>query len=162
MENLTNATLNKTGVPGLAISVVYKDQIVYLKGFGVRETGKPDLVDPDTVFQLASVSKPIASTIVAGVVGKGLVKWDDPIIQHDPSFQNDYFGKMAIAVRDGQLVLLQGSNQKAFPLEHYNGNVFTYQPDGENAYGLSAVTFTVGADGSTTNVTIVRFALKQT
>jgi CubicO group peptidase (beta-lactamase class C family) len=89
LEKLTNATLNKTGVPGLAIAVVYKDQIVYLKGFGVRETGKPDLVDPDTIFQLASVSKPIASTIVAGVVGKGLVKWDDPIIQHDPSFQLD-------------------------------------------------------------------------
>jgi CubicO group peptidase (beta-lactamase class C family) len=89
LEKLANATLNKTGVPGIAIAVVYKDQIVYLKGFGVRETGKPDLVDPDTVFQLASISKPIASTIVAGVVGKGLVNWDDLIIQHDPGFQLD-------------------------------------------------------------------------
>ncbi|WP_254721972.1 serine hydrolase domain-containing protein [Kovacikia minuta] len=89
METLANQLLKKTGVPGLAIAVVYKDQVVYLKGFGVREAGKPAPVDPDTVFQLASVSKPIASTIVAGVVGDGLVKWDDPIIKHYPSFEMD-------------------------------------------------------------------------
>jgi CubicO group peptidase (beta-lactamase class C family) len=87
LETLTNQTLAKTGVPGLAIAVVYKDEVVYLKGFGVREVGKPDAIDPDTVFQLASVSKPIASTIVAGVVGDGQATWDDPIIQHDPDFQ---------------------------------------------------------------------------
>ncbi len=89
LEKLAEDTLKKTGVPGMAIAVVYKDQVVYLKGFGVRETGKSNPVDPDTVFQLASVSKPIASTIVAGVVGDGLVKWDDPVIKHDPGFQMD-------------------------------------------------------------------------
>ncbi|HEY9845736.1 MAG TPA: serine hydrolase, partial [Candidatus Caenarcaniphilales bacterium] len=75
------------GVPGMAIAVVHKDQVVYLKGFGVREAGKSNPVNPDTVFQLASVSKPIASTVVAGVVGDGLVKWDDPVIKHDPGFE---------------------------------------------------------------------------
>jgi CubicO group peptidase (beta-lactamase class C family) len=87
LEKLANRAMAETGVPGLAIGVVYKDEVVYLKGFGVREVGKPDPVDPDTVFQLASVSKPIASTIVAGVIGDGLATWDDPIIQHDPDFQ---------------------------------------------------------------------------
>ncbi len=89
LEKLAGEMLKKTGVPGMAIAVVYQDKIVYLKGFGVRQTGQPELVDPDTVFQLASVSKPIASTVVAGVVGDGLVKWDDPMIKHDPNFQMD-------------------------------------------------------------------------
>jgi CubicO group peptidase (beta-lactamase class C family) len=57
---LATQTLQKTGVPGLAIAVVYQDEVVYLKGFGVREIGKPETVDADTVFQLASVSKPLA------------------------------------------------------------------------------------------------------
>lgn len=92
-----------------------------------------------------------------------LIDYAKPPMQRSPalpasayagSYENDYFGKIAIAVRDNQLVLLQGSKQKAFPLQHYNGNVFTYQPEGENAYGLSAVTFTVDADGNGTNVTI--------
>ena len=40
-------------VPGLAVAVVFDDEVVYLDGFGVREAGKPETVDADTVFQLA-------------------------------------------------------------------------------------------------------------
>jgi CubicO group peptidase (beta-lactamase class C family) len=78
--------MNNTGVPGMAVSVLHQDQVVYLKGFGVCQIGKPDAVGPDTVFQLASVSKPLASTVVAGVVGQKIVSWDDPVSRHDSSF----------------------------------------------------------------------------
>ena len=73
-------------VPGMAIAVVYRDEVVYLKGFGVRDTTDPQPVDPDTVFQLASLSKPIASTVVSSIVSDGLATWDDPLIKHDPGF----------------------------------------------------------------------------
>ena len=87
LDTLADQTVIKTGVPGMAIAVVYKDQVRYLKGFGVRQTGKDEPVDADTVFQLASVSKPVASTVVAALVGDGVARWDDPIIEHDPRFQ---------------------------------------------------------------------------
>lgn len=89
LENLANNLLQKTGVPGMAIAIVYKDQVVYLRGFGVRSVGSNQPVDVDTVFQLASVSKPIASTVIARLVGENVVHWDDPIIQHFPEFQLD-------------------------------------------------------------------------
>ena len=60
--------------------------MVYLKGFGVREAGKEEPVDADTVFQLASVSKPMASTVLAILVGEGVIAWDDRVIDHDPAF----------------------------------------------------------------------------
>ena len=63
-EKLITELLKKTGVPGLAIAVVHQDQLVYAKGFGVREVGKSDALDADTVFQLASVSKPLGSTVM--------------------------------------------------------------------------------------------------
>jgi CubicO group peptidase (beta-lactamase class C family) len=44
LEKFATDTLKKTGVPGMAIAVVYKDQVVYLKGFGVREAEGADLV----------------------------------------------------------------------------------------------------------------------
>ena len=60
LEKLINQTLKSTGVPGIAIAVIDQDQVVYKQGFGVREAGEPDRIDADTVFQVASVSKPIA------------------------------------------------------------------------------------------------------
>jgi CubicO group peptidase (beta-lactamase class C family) len=86
LDGLSAQAMARTGIPGLAIAVVYRDQVVYMKGFGVRQVGRPDPVDADTVFQLASVSKPIASTVVAAVVGDGLVAWDDAVTRLDPGF----------------------------------------------------------------------------
>lgn len=67
----------------------------------MREAGKSDPVDADTVFQLASVSKPLGSTVIAGLVGDRMVKWDDRIIDHDPGFQmHDPSVTAALTIRD--------------------------------------------------------------
>jgi CubicO group peptidase (beta-lactamase class C family) len=87
LDKLAEQTLKKTGVPGMAVAVVYKDEVVHLKGFGIREAGKDEPVDADTVFQLASVSKPMATTVLAALVGKGVIGWDDRVIDHDPGFR---------------------------------------------------------------------------
>jgi CubicO group peptidase (beta-lactamase class C family) len=93
--------LRETGVPGLAIAVVYRDKVVYLKGFGVRESGKSSPVTPDTVFQLASVSKPIASTVIASLVGEGVVSWDDSVVKHTPEFQlGEPYAAQKVTIRD--------------------------------------------------------------
>jgi CubicO group peptidase (beta-lactamase class C family) len=78
----------QTGVPGVAIAVVYDGKVRYLEGVGARQKGKPETVDPDTVFQLASVSKPISSTVVGAAFTKKLssIGWDDPIQKVLPDF----------------------------------------------------------------------------
>ncbi|MFF1409301.1 serine hydrolase [Streptomyces sp. NPDC058289] len=60
--------MRRTGVPGVSVAVVHDDKVVYLKGFGLRRVGDPATVNPDTVFQVASLSKPISSTVAAGVL----------------------------------------------------------------------------------------------
>ncbi|MCP3757626.1 serine hydrolase [Streptomyces sp. TBY4] len=60
--------MRRTGVPGVSVAVVHDDEVVYLKGFGVRRVGDPAAVGPDTVFQVASLSKPLSSTIAAGAL----------------------------------------------------------------------------------------------
>jgi CubicO group peptidase (beta-lactamase class C family) len=87
LQKLAEDALQRSGIPGMAIAVVYMDEVIYLKGFGVREQGAPAAVGPDTVFQLASLSKPIAATVVAALVGDSVVAWDDPITRHDPGFE---------------------------------------------------------------------------
>ena len=86
IEQLAKKTIEGDGAPGIAITVVHQDQVVFKQGFGVREAGKPDPIDTDTVFQIASVSKPLSSTVMALMVGEGKITWDDRLTDHDPSF----------------------------------------------------------------------------
>jgi CubicO group peptidase (beta-lactamase class C family) len=71
----------------MAVAVVKDGKTVYAKGFGIRRVGAPDKVDADTVFQLASLSKAIAGTVVAHEVGARTVSWDTPVIKHLPWFR---------------------------------------------------------------------------
>jgi len=87
LEAMANEIVANGGVPGLAVAVVHEDAVVYVRGFGLRESGKPETVDGDTVFQLASMSKPVSATIVAALVSEGVVSWDSRIADLDPSFQ---------------------------------------------------------------------------
>ncbi|MCX5495234.1 serine hydrolase [Kaistia dalseonensis] len=101
LEALAQAAVDQGQVPGLAIAIVHHDALVYLKGFGVREVGKPDKVDPDTVFQLASFSKPISATVVAAVVSENKVAWDSKIADLDPAFRlSAAYPSAELTVRD--------------------------------------------------------------
>jgi CubicO group peptidase (beta-lactamase class C family) len=87
LQAMARKAVADKAAPGLAIAVVFQDTLVWAGGFGVRDvtTGRP--VDADTVFQLASVSKPLASTVVAELVGEGRIAWDTRISDLDPDFQ---------------------------------------------------------------------------
>jgi CubicO group peptidase (beta-lactamase class C family) len=73
-------------VPGISVAIIHGDRVTYLSG-GVRKVGSPETVDENTVFQLASMSKPISSSVVAALITKGLLTWDSKICDLDPGFQ---------------------------------------------------------------------------
>jgi CubicO group peptidase (beta-lactamase class C family) len=101
LPDLAQTILTASGIPGLAVTVVYQDQVVFTQGFGVRDitTGEP--IDVDTRFQLASVSKSVASTVVAAVVGDGEITWDSRIADLDPGFQMmDDYATTQLTIRD--------------------------------------------------------------
>jgi CubicO group peptidase (beta-lactamase class C family) len=101
LEEIAQEQVASGGVPALSIAIVYQDEVVYLGGFGVREEGKPGTVDADTVFQLASFSKPISSTIVAALVSDGQVSWDSRIADLDPAFKlHDAYPTEQVTVTD--------------------------------------------------------------
>ena len=87
LDALVQQTLDETKIPGVAVAIVYQDEVRYAKGFGVREAGKDEPVSEETVFQLASCSKPLSSAIIAGVVSDGTVTWDSKLADLLPSFQ---------------------------------------------------------------------------
>src|SRR6266566_5032499 len=86
VEKLAKKQIQENALPGLAIAVVFQDKVVYAKGFGVRDVNTKAPVDADTVFQLASVSKSVGSTVVAELVGGGKITWDSKLSILDPTF----------------------------------------------------------------------------
>ena len=87
VQAMASKIIADKGAPGIAIAVVFRDKLVWAGGFGVRDVATGRAVDADTVFQLASVSKPLASTVVAALVGEGKIAWNSRISDLDPGFQ---------------------------------------------------------------------------
>ncbi|WP_413232698.1 serine hydrolase [Mycolicibacterium sp. 050158] len=90
LDGIADELMKASGIPGMSVAVVHGGKTVYAKGFGVKDVRNGDApgnrVDPDTVFQLASLSKPLGSTVVAHLVGQGAISWDTPIVEKLPWF----------------------------------------------------------------------------
>lgn len=86
LDSLSQAIMEQTGLPGLAVAVVWRGQTVFAKGYGRRSLDGEAAVDADTVFQIASLSKPMAATVVAQQVGKGGISWNSRVVELLPGF----------------------------------------------------------------------------
>ncbi|HKY98429.1 MAG TPA: serine hydrolase domain-containing protein, partial [Gemmatimonadaceae bacterium] len=73
--------------PGLAIAVVKDGKLVFAKGYGVREIGKPAPFDTATMSAIASTTKAITAAAIGMLVDEGKVNWDDPVTKYLPSFE---------------------------------------------------------------------------
>ncbi len=75
-----------TNIPGLAVAVVQGSKVVFEKGFGVKELGKADPATPNTMFRIASMTKPLTSLMIASLVDEGRLAWDTSVTKLMPSF----------------------------------------------------------------------------
>ena len=87
LDRIVEEVMEATGVPGVQVGVVHDGEVVFARGYGVAEAGTDRRVTPETVFQIASLSKPIGATAVAAVVGRGDIAWDQPVATELPDFR---------------------------------------------------------------------------
>lgn len=73
--------------PGAAVAIVKDSTIIFLKGFGLKESGTNDSVNVNSVFRLGSVSKCFASVLTGTLVKDQLLDWDDKVTHYVPNFQ---------------------------------------------------------------------------
>jgi CubicO group peptidase (beta-lactamase class C family) len=71
--------LDRYGVPGASVAVVQNGEVVYLRGFGVREHGSTQPVTPDTMMMIGSVTKSMTTMLAATLVDDELLGWDTPV-----------------------------------------------------------------------------------
>jgi CubicO group peptidase (beta-lactamase class C family) len=87
IDDYANTVLNTWGGPGMAIAVVKDDKVVMARGYGVRELGKPDKVDENTLFAIASNAKAFTTAGLAILVDEGKINWNDKVNKYLPEFQ---------------------------------------------------------------------------
>lgn len=88
-------------VPGASIVVVRGDEVVYLKGFGVKSIDGKETVTPETLFAIGSTSKAFTTAAMAILCDEGKMRWDDPVRLHLPAFRlADPFANEQVTMRD--------------------------------------------------------------
>src|SRR5688572_31231997 len=63
-DNLATTLLTKYQLPGAAIAVARSGKLVFARGYGHANKTTGELVQPDSLFRLASLSKPITSAAI--------------------------------------------------------------------------------------------------
>ncbi len=71
--------MNLSKVPGVSVAVINDYQVEWARGYGFLEMGKRELVNPKTLFQCASISKPVAAIAALRLVERGLLNLDEDV-----------------------------------------------------------------------------------
>ncbi len=90
----------KPTMVGMAVGIVEQGRITFLSGYGETLAGSGERVTPQTVFRWASVSKGVASTMVAKLAEQGKLSLDQPVASLAPSLQLPNGAQTSVTVAD--------------------------------------------------------------
>src|SRR5262249_54826875 len=87
-DDAVSAFMRTYGVPGASIAVTHGERLIYLKSYGKQDEAQP--VTPQSLFRLASVSKPITSIAIFKLVEQGKVHLSDTVFGAGGVLGTDY------------------------------------------------------------------------
>ncbi len=82
VQPLIQKVMKSYELPGLAVGIVKNNEIVYAKGFGVKDLETKEPITEKSLFHMASVSKPFSATAIMQFVEQGKVGLDDPVVKY--------------------------------------------------------------------------------
>lgn len=101
LDSFIAEAMERYGVPGAAVAVVHNNFPVLIRGYGSRDVGSDSPVDEDTIFQLASNTKPMTAFVLGSLIDEGPTGWDVPIIDALPELElMDSYATQHLTLRD--------------------------------------------------------------
>jgi CubicO group peptidase (beta-lactamase class C family) len=82
-----NEMMEAWDVPGFALAVVHRGEVILSDGFGYRDVERSLKVTPDTRFAIGSTTKAFTTMAMAMLVDEGVLAWDTPVRNYLPSFK---------------------------------------------------------------------------
>jgi CubicO group peptidase (beta-lactamase class C family) len=74
IDGYIDSIMKQWNIPGLALGIVYKDQLIYAKGYGFRDVEAKLPVQPTTVFPIASNTKLFTATLATMLATEGKIR----------------------------------------------------------------------------------------
>lgn len=87
LDELVTRAMQEFDVPGAAVGVIKDGTVVHAAGYGVRELGRPEPVDTQTLFRVASTTKAMTAASLAILVDEGSLGWEDKVVDHLAAFR---------------------------------------------------------------------------
>lgn len=101
IDSLIETALVEQKIPGAVVGVVVGDEVVLLKGYGLRDIEKNLPMTPDTIVPIASVTKQFTVASLGTLVREGKLDWDKPVIDFLPEFRlSDDHATLHVSTRD--------------------------------------------------------------
>ena len=86
-DRMFQSAVEKQEIPGVVAAVVNKDRVLYLKAFGKQDVGRGIPMSTDTVFRIASMTKPVTSAGIMMLYEEGKLRLDDPVGNYLPAYK---------------------------------------------------------------------------
>ncbi len=87
LKGFVETSMKKLGIPGASLAFIDGGRVVYEGGLGVRELGRPEKVDANTVFMAASNTKGMTTLLLAMLADDKKLQWEQPVTQIYPGFK---------------------------------------------------------------------------
>ncbi len=87
-EAWMETTRQTKSLPGISVGIVHKNKLVYVKGFGAADLISGALITPESLFPVASVTKPFTNIAIMQLVQKGMIDLNEPIVSVIPELYN--------------------------------------------------------------------------
>lgn len=87
LDRFITEAMKITDQPGLAVAVVKDGKVVFMKGYGERNLADHQPVTPQTLFNIASLSKAFTAALAGIAVETGELDWDLPVTDVLPWFR---------------------------------------------------------------------------
>jgi methyl acetate hydrolase len=88
LSTFLKTVTDRGDVPGVVVAVVGKDDILYHEAFGRSRTLSNAPMAKDTIFNMASMTKPVTSVAIMMLVDEGKLKLDDDVAKYLPKYKN--------------------------------------------------------------------------
>lgn len=122
LDKYYQKSLKQWDVPGMAVGIVKDNQLIFAKGFGVKDIETNEAVDIYTNFAIASNTKAFTAAGIMILEGEGKLSLEDKVIDHLPSFKlYDSYVSDHMKIRD---LLCHRSGLKTF-----SGDLIWYASD---------------------------------